>query len=151
MKKLAVLLAAVLFLVQAGMVYAADVNVPAAGAHKTAKKASKKKATIKTVTGQVTAVDAAANTLSVKGRKGEVQLSTTAKTKGLALNKLKTGEKVTVRYRVVEGKNEAVSIKAPKAAKKRARKAAAAAPTSAPKAAPAPAAPVTKKPAMTGC
>ena len=50
------------------------------------------------VTGEVTAVDAAANTLTIKGKKGEVMLTTTDKTKfakGKTLADVKVGDKLT--------------------------------------------------------
>ena len=63
--------------------------------------AEKKKHTTKAmyVVGVVTAVDAAANTLTIKGKKGEVMLTTTDKTKfakGKTLDDVKVGDKLTV-------------------------------------------------------
>jgi Cu/Ag efflux protein CusF len=86
-----------------------------------------KKAVKKEVIGEVTAVDANANTLTVKGKKGDVMVSTDDKTTIMAnkdkktLADVKAGDKVTVNYTEADGKNVAtkVAIKAapaPKAA-----------------------------------
>ena len=103
------------------------------------------KAVKKQVTGEVTAVDAKANTLTVKGKKGDVMVSTDDKTTVMAgkdkktLADVKAGDKVTVNYTEADGKNVAakVAIKAAPA-KKEEKKEKAAAPAE--KAAPAPAA-----------
>jgi ribosomal protein S1 len=75
------------------------------------KKAAKAKTA--TVTGEVTAVDATANTLTVKGKKGEVTITVDDKTKlpkGKTLADIKQGDNVTVKYSEVEGKNTAKSV-----------------------------------------
>ena len=59
------------------------------------------------VTGEVTAVDAAANTLTIKGKKGEVMLTTTDKTKfakGKTLADVKVGDKLSAKYSEKDGK-----------------------------------------------
>jgi Cu/Ag efflux protein CusF len=69
------------------------------------------------VTGEITAIDAAAKTFTVKGRKGEVAFSANDKTKVKAgkeaktLADLKAGDKVTVKYTKADGKNMAKSVK----------------------------------------
>ena len=81
-------------------------------------KAEEKKAPEKvmSVTGDVVAVDAKAMTLTVKGKKGDVALSTTDKTtvkmgkEKKALADVKVGDKVKVKYTAVDGKNVAKSI-----------------------------------------
>ena len=116
-----------------------------------------KKAVKKQVTGEVTAVDAKANTLTVKGKKGDVMVSTDDKTAVTAgkdkktLADVKVGDKVTVNYTEADGKNVAakVAIKAAPA-KKAEKKEKAAAPAKkeaapAPAAAPAPKAAPAKK------
>ena len=58
------------------------------------------------VTGEVTAVDAAANTLTIEGKKGEVMLTITDKTKfakGKTLADVKVGDKLTVKYSEKDG------------------------------------------------
>ncbi len=58
------------------------------------------------VTGEVTAVDAAANTLTIKGKQGEVVLTTTDKTKfaeGKSLADVKVGDKLTAKYSEKDG------------------------------------------------
>lgn len=71
--------------------------------------AEKKKHTTKAmyVAGEVTAVDAAANTLTIKGKKGEVMLTTTDKTKfakGKTLADVKVGDKLSAKYSEKDGK-----------------------------------------------
>jgi hypothetical protein len=59
------------------------------------------------VSGEVTAVDAAAHTLTIKGKKGEVVLNTTDKTKfteGKTLADVKVGDKLSVKYSEKDGK-----------------------------------------------
>jgi hypothetical protein len=59
------------------------------------------------VSGEVTAVDAAANTLTIKGKKGEVVLTTTDKTKfaeGKTLADVKVGDKLSAKYSEKDGK-----------------------------------------------
>lgn len=68
------------------------------------------------VTGEITALDAAAKTFTVKGKKGEVFLSLDDKARikegkeTKALTDLKTGIKVTVKYVEVDGKNIARGV-----------------------------------------
>jgi hypothetical protein len=59
------------------------------------------------VSGEVTAVDAAANTLTIKGKKGEVVLTTADKTKfaeGKTLADVKVGDKLSAKYSEKDGK-----------------------------------------------
>jgi len=59
------------------------------------------------VTGVVTAVDAAANTLTIKSKEGEVMLTTTDKTtfaKGKTLADVKVGDKLAAKYAEKDGK-----------------------------------------------
>ncbi len=59
------------------------------------------------VTGEVTAVDATAKTLTIKGKEGEVLLTTTDKTKfakGKTLADVKVGDKLTAKYSEKDGK-----------------------------------------------
>jgi len=69
------------------------------------------------VTGEVAAVDAAANSITVKGKKGDVVISADAK----MLADVKVGDKVVAKYEEKDGKNVAKSVK--KAAKKAEKKA----------------------------
>jgi microtubule-associated protein 1 len=92
------------------------------------KKAEKKKVAHKQITGEVTAVDAKANTITVKGKKAEVTVTVDEKTKfmpkGKAIADVTAGEKVMVRYTEAEGKNTAKSVKIEaKKAEKKAKKA----------------------------
>ncbi len=59
------------------------------------------------VTGVVTTVDVAAKTLTIKGEKGEVMLTTTDKTKfakGKTLADVKVGDKLSAKYSEKDGK-----------------------------------------------
>ena len=134
MKKVITILMSVLFVFSvAGLSFAASQN--ADPAEKAATKTVKKKhiVKVKQVTGEVTAVDAKANTLTVKAKKGEVALTTDEKTKvsigkekNKSLDDVKVGDKVTAKYTEADGKNVAKSVAvrvAPKA-KKHTKKAA---------------------------
>ena len=77
---------------------------------------AKEKVKVKQITGDVAAVDAAAKSLTVKGKKAEVVISTDEKTvvkaekEKKSLSDVKVGAKVTVKYSEVDGKNIAKSI-----------------------------------------
>ena len=100
--------------------YGAPAAAPAA------EKAPAKKVEKKQVTGEVKAVDAKANTLTVTKKKEEVTVTVDDKTKIMAgkdkktLADVKVGDKVTVKYTVADGKNTAkrVDIKAAPATEK---------------------------------
>ncbi len=103
----------------------ADPAKPAAKPADPAKPADKKdapkaeekkaeKAKTKQVTGEVAAVDAAAKSITVKGKKADVTMSAEAN----LLADVKVGDKVIAKYAVKDGKNVAKSIK--KAAAKKA-------------------------------
>ncbi len=74
------------------------------------------KVKVKQITGEVAAVDAAAKSLTVKGKKAEVVVSTDEKTtvkmdkEKKALSDVKVGDKVTVKYAEANGKSTAKSI-----------------------------------------
>ena len=94
-----------------------------------AEKKAEKKVAHKQVTGEVTAVDAKANTITVKGKKADVTVNVDDKTKfapkGKTIADVKAGEKVMVKYTEAEGKNTAKSVKiegAKKAEKKAEKK-----------------------------
>ena len=82
---------------------------PADNANAAPAKPAPKKNFVKNVTGPVIAVDAAANIVIVKGRKGEDTLTVNDKTvikageKAVTLADIKAGSKVKVQYKVVEG------------------------------------------------
>jgi len=91
-----------------------DAAKPAAPAEKAPAKADEKKAEkpkSKQVTGEVAAVDAAAKSITVKGKKADVTLMADPK----LLADIKVGDKVTAKYTMENGKAVAKSIK--KAAK----------------------------------
>ncbi len=134
MKKFSVILVALLFALSISAVaFAAD--QPAAMPKADTKPAAEKKAKAKSVTGEVTAVDAAAKSVTVKGKKGDMTLMADEK----MLKDIKVGEKVTAKYTEQDGKMVAKSIKKGKTkAEKKAKKEEKAAAPAAP-AAPAPA------------
>lgn len=74
------------------------------------------KVKVKQITGEVAAVDAAAKSLTVKGKKAEVVIATDEKTavkmnkEKKALADVKLGDKVTVKYADIDSKNIARSI-----------------------------------------
>lgn len=119
-------------------------DAPAAAPAKAEEKKAEKKAPAKvmSVSGEVTAVDAKANTLTVKGKKGDVMLTADDKTTvkigkdKKSLGDVKAGDKATVKYSEADGKNVAKSIavtaakkaEAPKAEEKKKEAAPAAAP-----------------------
>jgi Cu/Ag efflux protein CusF len=84
----------------------------------------KKAAHHRRIMGEVTAVDAAAGTITVKHKKGDVTISVDAKTKIMAgkekkaIEDVKAGEKVTVKYKEEDGKNVATGVFIKTAAKK---------------------------------
>ncbi len=82
-------------------------------------KAAEKKAPAKVnqISGEVVAVDAKAKTLTVKGAKGDVALSLEEKS-SVKLADIKTGDRVVVKYKEMDGKNVAISV-AKKAAEKK--------------------------------
>jgi Cu/Ag efflux protein CusF len=121
MKKALTIIVCLLFVFSiAGFCVAAEKAVgkketaaPSAIEEKSVEKAPVK---VKYVTGEVTAVDATAGTLTVKSKKKEVSLSTDNKTiirmgkEKKTLADITSGEKVKVRYTEVDGKNMAKSI-----------------------------------------
>lgn len=138
-KVIAIIVSALFVLSVAGLSFAAEEKkaAPAPAPEKKeaapAKKAEKKApAKVKLVNGEVVAVDAAAKTLTIKGKKGDVALSVDEKA-AAKLADVKVGDKATVKYKELDGKNVASSITAKKAAAKKAekaeKKAAAGAPT----------------------
>ena len=102
MKKATAIIVSVLFVLSvAGLAFAAEKKAPA------------KKVKVMAVTGEVLAVDAKAMTLTVKGKKGEVAVTTDDKTKfakGKSLAEVKVGDKATVKYVEEDGKNIAKSV-----------------------------------------
>ncbi len=132
-KALAIVLSVMFVFALTAATFAAEKKKEAAPAEKkemsTEKKAAKKKVMHRQVTGEVTAVDAKANTVTVKGKKAEVTVTVDEKTKfmpkGKTIADVTAGEKVMVKYTEAEGVNTAKSIKieAKKAEKKKAKKA----------------------------
>jgi Cu/Ag efflux protein CusF len=151
-KAIAIVLSLVLMFAFTAVTFAAE---KAAAPAEKKEAAPAKKVAKKQVTGEVAAVDAKANTLTVKGKKGDVTVSTDDKTTVVAgkvkktLADVKAGDKVSVKYTEADGKNTATKVSIMAAPAKKAEKKAVtpekkeAAPVAAP--APAPAAPAKKK------
>ena len=137
MKKALALVVSILFVFSlAGFAFAVEKAATPAPAEKKAEaeKATEAKpapaAKVKQITGEVKTVDTTANTLTVKGKRAEVTVSCTDKTKVMmgkekkTLADVKVGDKVVVKYTESEGKNVAKSIaikpaeETPKAEKK---------------------------------
>jgi microtubule-associated protein 1 len=72
-----------------------------------ATKAAPAPAKVKQVTGEVTAMDAKAKTITVKGKKGDVVIAVDDK----MMAAVKAGDKVVVKYTEADGKNTAKSVK----------------------------------------
>lgn len=141
MKKVIAIVVSVLFVLSvAGLSFAAE-QKPAPAPEK--KEAAPAK--VKQVTGEVAAVDAAAKTLTVKGRRGDVALMADDKTsvkmgkEKKALADVKVGDKVTVKYAEMDGRNMAKSVVVGAAPAKMEKKEAPKAEEKKPAAAPAPA------------
>lgn len=113
MKKVVALASVVVFVLGICVAAFATSNAPAAESAAPAPKAK-----IMRITGEITALDAKAMTLTVKGKKGDVSLVADEKTKVLigkevkGLSDLKVGDKVTVKYTEKDGKMVAKSISA---------------------------------------
>lgn len=120
MKKAVAIIVSVLFVFALTSVSFATEKAASAPAEKKAAPVTmeekKAPAKIKQVTGPVTAIDAKAKTITIKGRKGDVTVSTDDKTKVMigkdakTVGDVKTGDKVTAKYSEVDGKNVAKSI-----------------------------------------
>lgn len=120
MKKIIALFVAILFVFSvSSLSFAypqAEKSMPKAEEKKAEPAKTEQKAKVKQITGEVAAVDAAAKTITVKGKKAEVVISADEK----MLADVKVGDKVVVKYTEQDGKNIAKSIKksAPKEMKK---------------------------------
>lgn len=118
MKRAIALIVAMLFVLSVAVFAVAAEKKEAAPMEKKEAAPAEKKAPakVKQVTGEVTAVDAAAKTLTVKGKAGDVALTADDKTtvkvgkEKKTLADVKVGDKATVRYAEMDGKNVAKSI-----------------------------------------
>jgi Cu/Ag efflux protein CusF len=130
MKKAIAIIVSLLFVLSvAGLSFAAEKAMKKEAA---AEKTMEKKAPVKVkwLSGEVSAVDAAAMTLTVKGRRAEVALTVNDKTsikmgkEKKTLADVKVGDRVATRYSEVEGKNVAksIAIRGEKKAEKKAKK-----------------------------
>jgi len=140
-KTLAIIVSIIFVLSFAGLSFAADKpavekKVEPVKAEKKAPVVAEKKAEpamaekkaapakVKQVTGDVAAVDAKANTITVKGKKGDTVVACDDKTKIMmgkdkkALADVKVGDKVTVKFSEADGKMTAKSVSIKMAEKK---------------------------------
>ncbi len=120
-KTIAVVLSLLFILAVTSVTFAAEKQAAPAAQQPAAKAAPAAKAVEQHVKGDITAVDANAMTVTVKGKKGDVTVTVDAKTEfKLGKDKktvadLKVGEKVKILYHEADGKNIAKSIsEAPK-------------------------------------
>ena len=118
-KTIAFVLALTALFAFTSLTFAADKKETAAPATATATKAAAAPAVKPArhqVTGNVVSVDAAANTVVVKGKKGDVTVMVNDKTKIMSgkekktLADIKAGDKVMAKYTEADGKNTAVQI-----------------------------------------
>ena len=126
MKKTIAIIVSLLFVLSvAGLSFAAEQKAAPAEKKEAPAKAEKKtteKVKVMRVTGEVTAVDAKAMTLTVKGKKGDVALTANDKTKfakGKTLADVKVGDKAMVVYSETDGKMVAKSVMSKAAAAKK--------------------------------
>ena len=114
-KSIALILALTVMFAFASLTIAAEKKEAAAPAAKEAAAPAMKMARHQ-VTGDVVSVDAAANTVVVKGKKGDVTVMVNDKTKIMSgkekktLADVKAGEKALVLYTEADGKNTAAHI-----------------------------------------
>jgi Cu/Ag efflux protein CusF len=127
-KTLAIIVSLIFVLSFAGLSFAADKAVEKKAEPVKAEKKSAP-AKVKQVTGDVAAVDAKANTITVKGKKADTVVTCDDKTKIMmgkdkkALADVKVGDKVTVKFSEADGKMTAKSVAIKMAEKKAEKKA----------------------------
>lgn len=128
MKKIFALMIALMMVVAFGGSTFAEEAKKAAEPAKTVEPAKEVKKAPKQLTGEVTAVDAKANTVTVKGKKGESTCEVTADTKITAgkeaktLADVKVGDKVECKHVEKDGKSVCKSLKIKTAEKKEEKK-----------------------------
>ncbi len=118
MKRIIALLTVAIFVLTVGIAFAEQATQPAPAPEKKEAAPAEKKAPTKylSVKGEVTAVDPATNSLTIKSKKQEVQLSVTDKTKIMigkekkSLADVKVGDAATAKYKKEKDKNVATSI-----------------------------------------
>lgn len=117
MKRIIALLTVAIFVLTVGIVFAEQATQPVPAEKKEVAPAEKKAPTkYLSVKGEVTAVDPAANSLTIKSKKQEVQLTVTDKTKIMigkekkSLADVKVGDAATAKYKKEKDKNVATSI-----------------------------------------
>ncbi|MCX7793000.1 MAG: hypothetical protein N2257_01130 [Thermodesulfovibrionales bacterium] len=115
MKKFLILLSVMLFALTATIAFAQQATVPAAPEKKETAPAPAPTKYL-SVKGEVTAVDPAKNSITIKSKRQEVQLTVTDKTKVMinkekkSLGDVKVGDSATARYKKENEKNIATSI-----------------------------------------
>ncbi len=116
-KTIAVVLSLVFILAVTSVTFAAEKQAaPATAPEKKMEAAPAAKAAEMHVKGDITAVDAKAMTITVKGKKGDVTVMVDDKTEikvgkdKKTIADLKAGEKVKIKYHEADGKNIAKSV-----------------------------------------
>ncbi len=114
MKRAIAIIVSVLFVLSvAGFAFAAEQKGPKGEPGAAGSAMEKLHMNVMHVTGTVAAVDVKAKTLTIKGEKGEVVLTTTDKTihpKGKTLADVKVGDKLTAKYEEKDGKMIALKV-----------------------------------------
>jgi len=124
MKKILALVMALVFALTVTVAFAEQPAAKPAEPAKKAEPAKPAKEKVKTITGELTAIDTAGKSITVKSKKQELTISVTDE----QIKDLKVGDKVVVKYTEKDGKLTAksvkkVAVKAKKAAKKGEKKA----------------------------
>ncbi|MEN2985505.1 MAG: hypothetical protein ABDH16_02425 [Thermodesulfovibrionaceae bacterium] len=118
MKKVLAVVFALIFALTVSVAFAQQPGAKPAEPPKAAEpaKAEKAKEKVKSITGEVTAIDTAGKTITVKSKKQELTIGVTPE----QIKDIKVGDKVVVKYVEKEGKLVAKSVKkiAPEAEKK---------------------------------
>lgn len=104
MKKILALVMALVFVFTTAVVFA---EKPAAKPAEPAKKAEATKEKVKQISGEITAIDTAGKTITVKSKKQELTIGVTDE----QIKDLKAGDKVVVKYTEKDGKLTAKSVK----------------------------------------
>ena len=124
MKKILALVMALVFALTVTVAFAEQPAAKPAEPAKKAEPAKPAKEKVKTITGELTAIDTTGKSITVKSKKQELTISVTDE----QIKDLKVGDKVVVKYTEKDGKLTAksvkkVAVKAKKAAKKAEKKA----------------------------
>ena len=107
MKKILALVMALVFALTVTVAFAEQPAAKPADTTKKAELAKPAKEKVKTITGELTAIDTAGKSITVKSKKQELTISVTDE----QIKDLKVGDKVVVKYTEKDGKLTAKSVK----------------------------------------